>query len=584
MKAKHATGNFVKNVIACVAMAAVAAAFGWTGDVCGQKFIGHGWDLMMVSPAEILDHADMFDATGLDGIAVALRGKEPGAKPWRYSYSNIHADRPWPRELVGQHVASLRKFKEHPGLKDSMLIFWMSPRKRMDWRDDAAWERFAGNVGTLAWAGREGGLHGYVLDSEDYGKQKQFFLDADKDGMTYDEACAVARRRGAQVFSALFKEHPDATLLSFWFMSAGEAYYANARHPVREARKRGDLWPSFVNGLLDVLPPKAKFVDGNEHAYGCKADTKGFYVKSYNQSQGLLGLVAPENRVKFQTQLSVGFGQYIDMYVNGPESRWYIGPAENGSRLSAFENNLAQAAHVSTEYVWIYGEKHCWVDWKKTRQCEVWRTKCFLDAFATPTPTWEKCLPGLADMLRAVKDPDEFRERKIAEMKAAGTYTNLVADGACQGVPKGVTLKSGFNPRKLPPGFHNYRAPEATNLVSGIDTTVGEGDSRSLAIRGGPFGNVSCGTTVKEGEIYALSVSVRSPKAAAEACWLRDEQWRWVEAPQMDFGEPDAEGWRHGTLTVRIPKGATRLGLFAFARLKDGEMAWFDNFSIVRLR
>ncbi len=37
-------------------------------------------------------------------------------------------------------------------------------------------------------------------------------------------------------------------------------------------------------------------------------------------------------------------------------------------------------------------------------------------------------------------------------------------------------------------------------------------------------------------------------------------------------------------MTVRIPKGATRMGLFANARLKPGEMAWFDNFSIIRLR
>ena len=35
------------------------AALGWTGDVCGQKFIGHGWDLMKVDPQEVLDHADL---------------------------------------------------------------------------------------------------------------------------------------------------------------------------------------------------------------------------------------------------------------------------------------------------------------------------------------------------------------------------------------------------------------------------------------------------------------------------------------------------------------------------------------------
>jgi len=562
----------------CIAVAGgivlgACVALGWTGDVCGQKFIGHGWDLMKVDPQEVLDHADAFDATGLDGVTIALRGKEPGRNVWRYSFLNMHADEPWPRELVGRHIAPLRKFKEHEGLKNSMLIFWLSPRKRIDWRDDATWARFAGNLATLAWVGRESGLHGYVLDSEDYGTQRQFFFDAARDGMSYDELCAVVRRRGAQVFSALFREDPHATVLSFWFLSEGEQCYRGVRHPRRQARLLGDLWPSFVNGMLDVLPSGAKFVDGNEHAYGSKADTKDFYVKSYNQSQGLLGLVAPENRVKYQTQLSVGFGQYLDMYVNGPENRWYIGPAEDGSRLSAFERNLEQAARVSTEYVWVYGERGWWVDWKNTRDTMF------------PASTWEKRLPGLADVLRSIKDPDAFRDRKIAEMKANGTFRELVQDGASFATwPEGVTLKSGFNPNRFPRGFGNYRTPEATNLVYGVDTTVGDGDSRSIAMKGGPFGNVSYAVDVKEGELYALSVSVRSPKAIAEACWLTNKQWQWKDAPQIDLGDPNSDGWRRGVVTVRVPKGATKLGVFVSARLKDGEMAWFDNFSIVKLR
>ena len=103
-------------------------------------------------------------------------------------------------------------------------------------------------------------------------------------------------------------------------------------------------------------------------------------------------------------------------------------------------------------------------------------------------------------------------------------------------------------------------------------------------MKGGPFGNVSYAIDVKEGELYALSVSVRSPKAIAEACWLTNKQWKWKDAPRIDLGEPSADGWRRGAVTVRVPKGATRLGVFASARLKDGEMAWFDNFSIVKLR
>ena len=560
------------------------AVAGWTGDVCGQKFIGHGWDITCAGPEEILANADAFDATGLDGVSVALRGMEPGVRSWRYMYSLIATDRPWPRELLRPRIETLRKFREHRGLRESLLVFWVSPQRRLAWKDDAAWERFAGNVGTLAWVGRESGLPGYIVDSEDYRSQRQYLHDPERDGVSYDEACRIARRRGAQVFAALFAEHRDAVLLSFWLMSESERHYAQSRHPLREARRRGDLWPSFVNGILDVLPPEAKFVDGNEHAYHAEASSRDFYVKAFNQRHGLLALVAPENRAKYLSKLSVGFGMYLDCYTNerSPSHTWYCGPAEDGSRLTHLERNLEQATRVSTEYVWLYGEHRCWIDWRKTPESEIWKTDRFRDMLALPAPTWEKSLPGLADAVLSVKDPDAFCRQKSAEMKAAGTFRNLVPDGTCRG-PDGLAPGT-FNAGRLPHGFTTWKPPSATNLVYGIDTSVGDGDTSSIAIRGGPFGNVAFHAKAMWGEMYAVSLSVRSPKAAAEACWQIDGRWRWAEAVHLEFGAPDAAGWRRASAVVRIPQGATLLGLIANARLAQGEMAWFDNFSVVKLR
>ena len=157
----------MRELIMLAALSAVGLAYGWTGDVCGQKFIGHGWDLLCATPEEVLDNADAFDATGLDGVAISLKGKEPGSDSWRYAQATIATDRPWPRELLKSRIGTLGKFKSHRGLRDSLLMFWIAPVRHLAWDDDAAWARFAGNVGTLAWVGKTAWLPGYMVDLED---------------------------------------------------------------------------------------------------------------------------------------------------------------------------------------------------------------------------------------------------------------------------------------------------------------------------------------------------------------------------------------------------------------------------------
>ena len=121
----------LKKVLAGSVAFMVGAAFAWTGDVCEQKFIGHGWDLLCATPEEILENAEVFDASGLDGVAVSLKGMEPGKYSWRYAQSTIATDKPWPRELLQLRIETLKKYKDHPGLRDSLLIFCIAPVKHL---------------------------------------------------------------------------------------------------------------------------------------------------------------------------------------------------------------------------------------------------------------------------------------------------------------------------------------------------------------------------------------------------------------------------------------------------------------------
>ena len=67
-----------------IALAAVALAAGWCAGAedCAlrRKYIGHGWDLLAVTPEEVLAHADEFDRTGLDGVALMPRVTAPDGR------------------------------------------------------------------------------------------------------------------------------------------------------------------------------------------------------------------------------------------------------------------------------------------------------------------------------------------------------------------------------------------------------------------------------------------------------------------------------------------------------------------------
>ena len=510
---------------AAVALAAFAAN-AWIGGVTTQKFIGHGWDTLQSSPEEALAHAEEFDRTGLDGITVCLGGKTDGGTS--YSFATIMTDAPWDFAALRPRLETLRRFKEHPGLRESFLMFWLAPRKRIAWDDDRTWGNFATNLGVLAKLGAAAGMKGYFVDGEDYPKTKQFTYDAAKDGGTFAAACKLARRRGAEVFGVLFREHPDATLLSFWFLSLGQVGYAPLRDPVARMKQTGDLWPAFVNGILDVMPPTAVFVDGDEHAYNYDSTKKDFYTKSLNQRHTALGLVARKNRAKYASQLSVGFGLYLDLYKN---------PGD----LARLERNLVQAAEVSTEYVWIYGEQHNWVGWNKLGD-----------------RTWEQAIPGLSEALVSIKDPQGFMKTKLARLQSEGNAVNLIRDSL-----DGVS-------------FWHEEGTRPEIVSNAVSWQV----SMSAA-------SILAGHSVLEGELYAASVSCRGYASDFKATvhWRRTGSFDWnkPEVP-IFFGAADKSGWRSGRAAARVPVDVDELVIQCDCHADKDKSVEVAGFSLVRIR
>ena len=109
------------------------------------KILALGWDLLAATPDVVLANAEKFDASGVDGVFVEVRFSQG---EHGFSSQTIANDAAWSRtELERQVLPSLREFPKHGGLKESLVGAWLMPQRRLAWRDDAAWARFAANVG-----------------------------------------------------------------------------------------------------------------------------------------------------------------------------------------------------------------------------------------------------------------------------------------------------------------------------------------------------------------------------------------------------------------------------------------------------
>ena len=173
------------------------------------------------------------------------------------------------------------------------LVGRPAPRRGRVVRHDAAWANAASNAAVFARAARKAGFRGVCLDHEDYTKQTQFRLSPGDPA--YAEACRLARRRGRQFFAAFFSEFPEARLLAFWLFTEWREI-VRARDVVQAAEEmKGDLWHAFLNGMLDVVPPSAKFIDGNETTgYKTAGGPDAFRAVEYVRVHACAGLTAAD--------------------------------------------------------------------------------------------------------------------------------------------------------------------------------------------------------------------------------------------------------------------------------------------------
>lgn len=527
------------------------------------KVLAFAWEFSGKSVRDLPAVVDSLDNTPIDGIGVYLN--EPQSDGTKLSTHNVMHET-WRRETLEPLVPLARELTAHRSMRESFIGTFRAPHRRIDWRDDGAWARIASNMGIAAWFAREGGFRGLSMDPEDYHRAAQFRRLPDDP--PYDTLVEMARRRGREVFSGVFREFPDVTILSFWLLSLDQRSFGEG-DLAADVRERGDLWPAFVDGIFDVLPPTARLFDGDEFSYWFDSD-KGDYHRAANAiHRRLPALLSPENRGKYAAQVGVSFGIYLDMYTDPEGKHWWDGRRPDCRDSLHIERKLNQAAEAGDGYVWFWGEKHCWGDWGEQGPNP---------ARGISPKRWREVLPGFEDAVLSVKDSVAYAAKREVALRAEGRWTTLNTNtGFASAAPTAET--SPFTP---------WQHDKARKGRLWLDTAFGDGDDFSLAAEGCEDGAYSyvIGTPLQASDRLLVRASLHGEGGYALFCWRRTpDKWDWTRlAPVvLRFGEPDASGWRRAEAVVRVPESAAGAGLILGVRQLPGQTCHFDNVEIVPL-
>ena len=406
-----------KAIVLCLTAAAFCTLSAGEKDP-EKKLIVGGFEIGMARTAHLARNAEKFEKFPFDGLFIGFHLPNNKYQPASNKFMTSRVK--WEKEWFAQEVADLKKISSGR-LKHNFLNMFWSPSRHLKWNDDEAWERCIHNAAVIAWMAREGGCAGVNMDVEDYTLRRQFFH-RPADG-TYEESAALARKRGQQVMKALTKEYPNIVI--FTFMLFCETNMIHQGTDVFElAKNHGDLWIHFVNGMLDVIPPDVKIVEGNEHSFWMNASTDDFPRSLADMKSNYARIAYPENRDKYRTQVSCGFAMYMDSYTKALERKTPL--AEVRQR---FVSNFGDAWRYTDEYVWFQCEGNRWLDnWDEEA------LKMVNSHTRIQKETWEQLVPGTLRSIETVKNPEKFGEEQLKE----GRYANLLRNPDCVKTPPAV--------------------------------------------------------------------------------------------------------------------------------------------------
>ncbi len=535
-------------------------------DVPRKKLIATGWD--QAGPERFRDQIELMEQRPFQGVVVRFVGR--GDSPqFRLAFNREE----WDPETIEQVIEDLQAVQSDV-LRENFLLMNANPGD-VDWFDDEGWAIVVEHWRTAARVAREGGLTGILFDPEPYRKPFRQFAwtsQAQYDQHDFEEYHTKARQRGGEVMRAIAEEYPDITIFCY-FMNSVNSMAAQRSDPITALAGGGyDLLPGFIDGWLDEAPPEVTFVDGCEQAYRFNSQME--YLAAYNRIRGVCQrLVSPENRHRYRAQVQVGFGVYLDPYINPEGDKWYIDP-KGMERVDRLGQNVSYALQACDEYVWVYGEKASW--------------------WPTPHPRadaqrWWEALPGIEDTLRAAADPVDFALHKLEE--AGDQLENLLtnADFSSETVEgEEVEQADDWVQEGAPPAWSCWQHPESEGTFA-WDRTVGHSEPGSARMTGIVTGCFLQKVAVSPGERYGV-VAWRKIEGNGDASirvrWQDpDNAWHVPHLDVMIDAVGPRDEWVQMAGVVTVPEGAGFIVplLNASGQRSEDDAIWYDDVVVFKI-
>jgi hypothetical protein len=305
------------------------------------------WGAGSPNPRQFREQISMFEKSPFDGTVISATGKD-GDKSvdlaWQAFSTTVFKLEQFAEAVKDLQAVRPKRFTEN------FLRFNDTPGG-VDFFDDAGWSAIVNNAKVAAWVARQGGLKGWMFDTEQYEKQ-QFKYHDQRDAKTrsFVEYSAAARRRGNEFIRAVNSEFPDIIIL-FTF-----AHTLMAGDWNRLPDAQYGLLPPFLDGMLEASTKTTSFVDAMEFAYPSKT-RKEFEFFHVHVHVGGKNLSAVQDI--YEQKMRVGFGLWID--YDWRNKGWDPkNPEKNHFKPDELREALLQALDVSDRYVWLYSEKVNW--------------------------------------------------------------------------------------------------------------------------------------------------------------------------------------------------------------------------------
>lgn len=332
-----------------------------------KKLIEWGFD--SPTPEYLRDNLTAMQGQPFDGIVFRLR-KEA---------HSIFQTTPLTEEELHLDILSGLEWGQYD---HNFLKLWSTDSsKNLDWFDDSQWDTITSNLRLYAKAVNAADAKGIAFDVEPYerfGNNPWKFATKDGQsiypGKTLAEVETEVRKRGAQFMDALQSEKQDITLLCAVLLGAYRtsiSYYPNNLQAGKE-KSFYALLPAFVNGMLDVIGPDVRLIDGR-FSYDKLDGTYYFdttskftdFARPYVRDSSIY--VSLENRSKYDAQVQVGhavfpdyvFGLLVNTQLADKVPSYYTSMTED-YKSQWLEHNTYYALQTTDQYVYFYNEQMSW--------------------------------------------------------------------------------------------------------------------------------------------------------------------------------------------------------------------------------